>query len=266
MIKKLTQKDNKQVMDFLSIDPEFNIFIIGDIEQFGYESDFQNVWGEYENNELISVLLQYRKNVVYYSTRVSKDIDVFNDVLTSFEYDILNGKKEVVEVFENYLNGWSIKDMYFCSLKNFQLENIDTSQVYQLITYDDFCEEHDLLATITEFSEREERDPYAKHRADIAAKGQVTTFGLRVNSKLVSVASVVAETKVNGMIVGVATTKEHRRKGYASIVMNALCNEFLNNKGKSLCLFFDNPKAGSIYHRLGFKDIGMYRMYSNQDN
>lgn len=32
-------------------------------------------------------------------------------------------------------------------------------------------------------------------------------------------------------------------------------------EGKSLCLFYDNPEAGRIYKRLGFKDIGRWTMY-----
>ena len=34
----------------------------------------------------------------------------------------------------------------------------------------------------------------------------------------------------------------------------------LEARGKSSVLFFDNPAAGSIYHRLGFRDIGHWRM------
>ena len=34
----------------------------------------------------------------------------------------------------------------------------------------------------------------------------------------------------------------------------------LLKEGKSLCLFYDNPKAGSIYHRLGFENIDRWTM------
>jgi predicted GNAT family acetyltransferase len=263
MVRKLMQNDNEQVMRFLKKDPEYNIFIIGDIEQFGYVCEFQTVWGEFDKDKLVAVLLQYRTNIVYYSPN-KRSIDPFKEVLEGFKYDIVNGKKEAIEVFEEFLSDWKLQDMYFCSLDSFKKEDADTTNVSILRTYEDFCDEHDLLGGIEEFTEREEKESYARHQSELAMKDQRLTYALRVDGELVSVASVVAENTVNGMIVGVATNKKYRGKGYASVVMNELCNDFLNVKNKSLCLFFDNPKAGSIYHRLGFKDIGMYRMYSRQ--
>ncbi|TKI86654.1 GNAT family N-acetyltransferase, partial [Bacillus cereus] len=32
-------------------------------------------------------------------------------------------------------------------------------------------------------------------------------------------------------------------------------------ESRTLCLFYNNPVAGRIYKRLGFKDIGMWTMY-----
>lgn len=42
--------------------------------------------------------------------------------------------------------------------------------------------------------------------------------------------------------------------------MTKLCHELLA-EGKMLCLFYDNPEAGSIYKRLGFEDIGKWMMH-----
>lgn len=266
MVRQLFDKDNTEVMEFLQIEPEFNIFIIGDIEQFGYVCDFQTIWGEFEGDELKAVLLQYRNNIVYYSEE-KRSIDPFKKVLETYKFDILNGKKEVIEVFEEYLSGWDIKDMYFASLKDFKKEDIDTSEVSILDTYELHVEEYNMLATIEEFGVgRESVEEYAKHQYEISQKGARTSYYMRKDDKIVSVASVVAENSINGMIIGVATLKEYRKQGLASVVMNELCDDYLNGKGKSLCLFFDNLKAGKIYHRLGFVDVGTYRMYERKQN
>lgn len=62
------------------------------------------------------------------------------------------------------------------------------------------------------------------------------------------------------MIVGVATHPAHRRKGLATQLLIRLCEDLLS-EGKTPCLFYDNPEAGSIYRRLGFTDVGTWVMY-----
>ena len=76
----------------------------------------------------------------------------------------------------------------------------------------------------------------------------------------VSTAATVADTTKSAMVVAVATDSKARKKGYASKVMVSLMDEYINKRNKSLCLFFDNPKAGKIYHRLGFTDMDMWVM------
>jgi len=45
VLKKLTQNDHEQVFAFLKEEEAINLFIIGDIEAFGYNKDFQELWG-----------------------------------------------------------------------------------------------------------------------------------------------------------------------------------------------------------------------------
>ncbi len=265
MIKKLTQKDNEEVMEYLKQEPEFNLFIIGDIEAFGYETDFQQIWAEYDHGKVVAVLLQYRGNLVYYSDE-DRSVEPFIEIMNDLKFEILNGKKEAIQRFEPYLKSWNIKDMYFASMRSFTKENIDTANVKIIDSYDLFCDEWELLTQIEEFSSggRGKKEEYSKHAFKTSQEGFKTTYYLSVDNKMVSVASTVAECSVNAMIIGVATLEEHRKKGHASVLMNKLCDDYLNGKEKSLCLFYDNPKAGKIYQRLGFENIGMYRMYDKK--
>ena len=83
------------------------------------------------------------------------------------------------------------------------------------------------------------------------------------DNEIVSTVATTAETTVSAMVVGVATLPTHRQKGYASKLMISLMEEYFQNRNKELCLFYNNPKAGKIYKRLGFKDIGKWVMMSN---
>lgn len=68
MIRKLTKKDHEQVFSFLKEEAALNLFIIGDIEAFGYETDFQELWGAFEENgTLKSILLRFHNTFIPYS-------------------------------------------------------------------------------------------------------------------------------------------------------------------------------------------------------
>jgi predicted GNAT family acetyltransferase len=60
------------------------------------------------------------------------------------------------------------------------------------------------------------------------------------------------------MVVGVGTLPSERKKGLAGSLVAKLCEDFLNEGKQFLCLFYDNPEAGSIYRKIGFTELGNY--------
>ena len=79
------------------------------------------------------------------------------------------------------------------------------------------------------------------------------------NRNIISCAGTSAESKYAAMVVSVATDKNHRKQGLASKCVSKLCMDTLQDCDK-MCLFYDNPEAGSIYHRIGFNTIGNWSM------
>ncbi|WP_255256253.1 GNAT family N-acetyltransferase [Bacillus pseudomycoides] len=72
--------------------------------------------------------------------------------------------------------------------------------------------------------------------------------------------SITHQYHLSAMVVGVCTHSNYRVKGYASLILQKMIQDFIK-EGRTLCLFYNNPAAGWIYKRLGFKDIGMWTMY-----
>lgn len=48
MIRQLTEQHHEKCFSLLKRHPAENLYIIGDIEAYGYEHDFQKVWGNLE--------------------------------------------------------------------------------------------------------------------------------------------------------------------------------------------------------------------------
>jgi hypothetical protein len=56
MIRKLKKDDHESVIALIDHKPAENLFIIGDIEAFGYDSNFQEIWGQFQNEKFLPTL------------------------------------------------------------------------------------------------------------------------------------------------------------------------------------------------------------------
>ena len=262
MIRKLTEKDRTNVLDYLYKEPSYNIFIIGDIEAFGFETDFQTIYGEFENNQFQSVQLFYNEHAIYYAheTRFNPE---YLEVYKNHQFNYMSGKEELMTLFKPHLHeNFSFKPMYFCQATTIETEVEVTNEIKAVKTDQDIEKLYNLLVTIDEFGiKHKELDAFI----DSTRKGlkMGTKLYIEKDNKMVSTVATTADTTINAMVVGVATDSHYRKQGYASQLMIRLMQEYLHNKKKDLCLFYDNPEAGKIYKRLGFKDIGKWVMMSD---
>lgn len=157
--------------------------------------------------------------------------------------------------------------MYFAEATSLDPSfTVDRDIVVEAKTEEDYGMIFDLLITISEFDsmKRETRENFIKTNIHERKSNSVKLM-IKQNGRCISTAATVADTTKSAMVVAVATDQTARGKGYASKVMIALMDEYINHRKKSLCLFFDNPKAGAIYHRLGFEDMDMWVMLVSKD-
>lgn len=246
-------------MEFLSEEPSINLFIIGDLEVFGYDTDFQDIWAQFnEQGEIKAVLLRFYQSFIPYA-KGEFDVAQFVSIINSFpQPHFLSGKSEIVEKFEAYKElQLGIKQQTFfaeCTsteyIKNTNMDIIkaDIDDIDQILS---------LRKSIDEFQIRDDaREMLLTSMQSNTARSYFT----EESGKMTACVSTTAENSISAMIVGVCTRKEFRGKGLATAIMQKLFKDVLN-EGKVLCLFYDNQEAGRIYKRLGFKDIGKWTMY-----
>ncbi|MGI8314971.1 GNAT family N-acetyltransferase [Halobacillus mangrovi] len=259
MIRRLNQRDDPACQNLLSKKPAENLFIIGDIENFGYEQDFQKLWGEFnEQDELIAILLKYRSNYICYAEQ-EFDAEGFAEIINNDpEFKELSGLEEMTEKILPYIKRPSLKTrtLYYAKCEKTMETTPDVSDV-RLAKISDVPKIVALQDSISEF------EPDST-RADGLRKGMQNgssrTFYLERDGKIVSSASTTAENSKSAIVVGVCTDVNYTQRGFASLCMTKLCEELLS-EGRMLCLFYDNPAAGSIYKRIGFEDIGKWMMH-----
>ncbi|MDP5272856.1 GNAT family N-acetyltransferase [Chengkuizengella axinellae] len=266
MIRRLTVKDHGQCFKLLKEQPAENLFILGDIEAYGYEEDFQKLWGDFsDNGELIAVLLKYQENYIPYAKGDFNAKGFAEIMLSDPDFSMLSGLIDVTEKLEPYLSHRlkRKRETYYakCTKMIPVTTDVDTSIVEQAVP-EDAEELIQLLNSIPEFSES---TITVERKRRGLEEGVSRSFFIKEDGRMVSTASTAAENSLSAMVVGVATLAAYKKKGYATQCMVKLCNQLLEEE-KELCLFYDNPSAGVLYKRIGFEDIGFWMMYSFSKN
>jgi len=268
MIRLLKEGDREQVMDLLAPESALNLFIIGDIENNGFETEFQQLWGDFQAaGELRAVLLRYYGSFLPYA-RGEFDLDGLAGVLLQHKdrMTAFSGLERVVRPFEGYPGllpeNAKKRRLFFVELTSDERLS-GLGEEGPLLGEPERATAEDVPAflelwrhvegfTVTADSER-------SNRRELDG-GASRVYLFRDGGRVVAMVKTTAETSGAAMILGVATHPGYRRRGLATRLLVCLCQELLA-EGKRPCLFYDNPQAGSIYRRLGFADMGTWVMY-----
>lgn len=264
-MRKLTEADRDLVLKYVSKEPEYNIFIIGDIENHGFDNDYQEIFMHEENSQIDCMLLRYRNHFVPYSHHEGFNSKAVFDQIKSYEKICdINGKADIVEKLIPYFPDFKRKTDYLSRLSkvsrlntcaDIDVKRLDPSFAGAVI---------DLYNKVDEFKDGYEgRTEEAAQETKFAMERGDLVFGVTADGVLLSVATATARNSRSAMIIGVCTLPEERGKGYASAVVSKLCESCLEEGMEFLCLFYDNPAAGRIYRRLGFAEMGRYMMLQN---
>lgn len=264
MIRKLGEEYKEELLDFVMKDKELNLFIIGDIENYGFNEEFLEYWGEFDEKErLKAVLMRYYESFVVYS-KEEFDVSGFLQIMLEHEFKILSGEKSTIEKFSKYFKTREKRDTYFAKLnrsdKLYTGELIDRVLKTEIKDVKKIWELQD--KKIDEFTDLPPLERMEKKYKDKTGRG----YHIKNDEKeVISSAETGAENTYSAMVLGVCTDPMYRGYGYATAVLSKLCHDLLN-EGKSLCLFYDNPDAGEIYKRIGFEDIGIWSIWKRDEN
>ena len=255
MIIKLDNTYHNKLMNYLKQEPEFNLFIIGDIDRYGYNNYFFNIWADINTNgEIEGILVKYFDFITIYSNSII-NIDKFYNLIKTMSFYEISGKSEIVDSIAKKLRLKKIRRVNFCKLENSHYLDFNFKDIrIKKIRFGNLKKIVNLYARIDEFENTS---------VECIKSGLKTGRGyyIEVNRKAAAMAKSTAENKTHAMIVGVGTHPQFRNRGYATKCISKICRELLN-ENKIPCLFYDNEEAGKIYKKLGFVKIGNWSICS----
>ncbi len=266
MIRQLTEQDKATILDFLYEEPELNLYIIGDIENHGFNTKNIVFYGEFKDDQPIAVMNKNMSNLTFYTSEKSFNeawIDVFNQVGFLF----ISCQTSQMSAIKKHYPDMREDVMDFMKSTTFKRdESIDYSGLKILKDAHDAKKVLALIKTIPElYTVHAKGDEEAINYFLRNSGENGTTVFIEEDGIVAATASAVYETKKSAMIVAVATHDDHRQKGLGKKVMHYLMDLYVNHKGKTLCLYYDDPRAEKLYKRLNFVDIDRWSMLVPDD-
>jgi len=258
MIIKLDSSYHYKIIKYLEKEKEFNLLTISDIERYGYNNYFLNIWaGISDNGDIEGILVKCFEYMIFYAYD-NFNLNEFAELINKMEYSEISGKSKQLDKLADKLRLIRNRKVKFCILdKNtffnnkeyFNQDNIKLKKI-----------KYRHLHKISKLYQ--EIDEFENTNVDNLRSGLRTGRGyfIEVNKKIVSMAKTTCENKNNAMVVGVGTHPKYRNLGLATKCVVKICSELLE-ENKIPCLFYDNDKAGCIYSKLGFKQLGSWSIY-----
>lgn len=260
MIKKAGEKDKRRLLDYANKRASENLFIVGDIESYGFDKEYQDIWYEEINGRIEAIYLKYRDNFVLYSESNHFDPKAVANLIFQNGINYLNGLASCVATIHPYIEALFVRqNCYYCVLDD-QTKLIRENQSI-LVKETDLDAIAELVASIKEFNYTKEKAlATVKRNFDEHAKQSI----IKIDDQIVTYAAVTVESSTAGMIVSVCSAVNYRNQGYATKNVSSLVKQLVK-ENKSACLFYDNPSAGSIYHAIGFKTVDEWVMYKRKE-
>lgn len=264
---RLGESDRDWLLAYLGKEPEYNLFLIGDIENFGFDVPFQDLmaFNRPETPDRIdSILLRYHNNFIAYSDHDDFAVEPMLSALDYPDLNVLSAKKSVIMRLAPFLNDYRQREMFLMRKPVREVRetaSATTDQDMSLATTADVPELAAFLHSIEEFRQINTSLEQRTEEMTRSLGGTGSRYVLiRENGAIVACAGTTAENSRSAMVVGVATALDKRGRGYATRLVSRLCTLHQADGREFLCLFYDNPSAGVIYRRLGFTDVGTWVM------
>jgi len=246
MIRKCSKYDLELLNNYLYKNKEINLFLISDIENYGFENENLDIFIDIDN-EIKTIYLRFFNNLCIVSYDLIIEYDFLLKLIKDYEVVNINGDKKVIENIN--LSSFVRNDFYFATLNKLKIEqNIENVIEIKSDRVDEYLEKVKMVFQ-TESNIETIKSELEKKSMHINA--------YTINNEIVSGASSSAESNELSMLIGVFTIEEYRRKGYAQKCVYSLCKRLIAEK-KCVCLFYDNPNAAKMYKKIGFEDIGFY--------
>lgn len=248
---KLNESHKDEFLKFVEVNPTLNLFYMGDYLAYGFDDPICSYFGIFRDGNLAVCCMVYRTSLHVSGDYVNdEETQEIYDLYKTHKCDNFTTSKNFFGLLENFPNPMKLE---ICELSVYQ-EPYKPNLTFNNVEILDMADAGEFIKVRAKiFSTPLETSDFIEEHSS----GKSISYCVKDDGKIVSVATVTALTPDAAMIVGVGTLDDYRQQGLATACMLTLCND-MKSSGRETVLFYTNPLAGAMYHKLGFVDQEPY--------
>lgn len=256
MFYKCKKEHYEDLMKYLQKEQILNTFIIADMEIYGFDKEFQQIYASKdEDGQVECVALIFHNNLILSGSKSRMDYKFLGTLLTDDINNIM-GEASLVEALRDELSiegSYIEKQMFTLASK----EQLTTGVTVKVATNEDVDRIYDFLMQHDEIK-------HLYHNKSMIANRITSGEGIHImafdGDKIIAHGNTAAGTDSSSMIGGIAVDSAYRNKGIGKNIVSELSSYIINNNKKA-CLFAGTSKENNLFVELGFE---VYKRWGTQ--
>ncbi len=260
MVIQCTEKEERILLDYLKQEAVYHTFLLADIANFGFDHEFQTVYGDIRDDQVYGVYLKFYGNLIVAGRAEDIDEGFLQKLFESWKPDVVMGKEAVVNRIFKLLPDYtaSSKGLYALEqdLSGWKEKNYTLPEGVELIKGQP-GDEHRIHSFLMEIPEIRAMYTSKEMIGDRLRNGDGTHLFLVREGKIIAHVNSAAKSPYYVMIGGVAVCEEERGQHLSAILIEKLCREILE-EGRKPCCFSDRGEEHNIFVQMGFEKAGFW--------
>ena len=257
-MKKVTRKDFEKVKSVLNTNPYFNVYILGDMERYGFDKEYLECYINDDVDHIQYVLMRFKDSFVLYANNDNFDLMELKSYFERRKIHCISGETKTINRLKSIFSNSEIIENKMLKLDKFGVLENDGYDIRKLSTYQ-INEIQKFYLQIDEFQSKFANQSGIERISEQFRNGSM--YALYVEGEIASMMALSAETQSQAMIDNVATSKAFRRRGLSYNLLKQVCEyELVKCKKDFLCVYCSDIRAEMLYRKLGFEDVGNYSM------
>ena len=260
MVVKCGEAQRPTLMEYLAKEGVYHAFLMADIENYGFDKEFQTVYGDWNGENLCGVYLRFYENLILSADKRGVNREFLRQLFQRWQPEVVMGKLETAEQVSALLSSYQkgVKTLYSIDGERFKGRKRITLSDHVILKRGkpgDGDKIHHFLMEIPEI-----RALYTSKKMieDRLINGDGVHIFLEKEGRVIAHANSTALSSSSAMIGGVACAPEYRGRGYASFLTAVLVEELLSS-GRTAGLFCDREEKENLFVHMGFEKTGLWQ-------